>query len=210
MTRVFLVGADDASLPEDLLTYPTARDALDAYELYEPYENTVAVETISIGAAVSLLNDLDWYLVRLVSEALVLEPSVSEEEWLSRKLATTIRNETVEPEETGTFLKIYGVVYGDDEDGAADGDVHGGTDVRGDGDVDANREAATGTAGEEGDAAEPGDADDKGHDDHGGRRPRLAEPLFAQRVDGEVPGYDLREVDDTLVVRVTPGEFGGA
>ena len=154
MTRVCLVGAEDATLPEDLLSYPTARDALDPYDLEAPFENAVSIETISIGAAVSLLNDLDWYLVRLVDEALVLEPSVSEAEWLSRTLATEIRNETVEPEETGTNLKIYGV---------------------------------------EGD----------------GERPRrLAEPLFAQRVDGEVPEYDLREVEDTLAVRVTPGEFG--
>lgn len=154
MTRVCLVGAEDATLPEDLLSYPTARDALDPYELSAPYDNAVSVETISIGAAVSLLNDLDWYLVRLVSEALVLEPSVSETEWLSRKLATEIRNETVEPEDTWTYLKIYGV----EDDGEGPG--------------------------------------------------RLAEPLFAQRVDGEVPEYDLREVDATLVVRVTPEEFG--
>jgi len=154
VTRVCILGAEDATLPEDLLSYPTARDALDAYALDRPFANAVAVETISIGAAVSLLNDLDWYLVRLADEALVLEPSVSETEWLSRKLATTVRNETVEPEETGSFLKIYGVER--TEEGAR----------------------------------------------------RLVEPLFAQRVDGDVPDYDLRTVEDTLVVRVTADEFG--
>ena len=154
MTRVCLVGDDDVTLLVDLLSYPNARDALDAYHVEEPYENAVAVETISIGAAVSLLNDLDWYIVRLVEEALVLEPSVSTDEWLSRELATAIRNEAIEPEETGTFLKIYGV--------ERDGDG----------------------------------------------RPRLAEPLFAQRVDGAVPEYDLRAVETTLVVRVTATEFG--
>jgi hypothetical protein len=154
MTRVCIIGAEDATLPADLLSYPTARDALDAYDLEAPFANTVAIETISIGAAVSLLNDLDWYLVRLADEALVLEPSVSETEWLSRTLAMTVRNETVEPEATGTYLKIYGVEQ--TEDGQA----------------------------------------------------RLVEPLFAQRVDGEVPEYDLRDVEDTLVVRVTTDEFG--
>ena len=174
MTRVCLVGAEDATLPEDLLSYPTARDALDPYDLEAPYENAIVVETISIGAAVSLLNDLDWYLVRLVDEALVLEPSVSETEWLSRKLATEIRNETVDPDDDWTFLKIYGV----ERDGEAAGDGEtGGAEVDG---------AAAG---------DPG-------------TPRLAEPLFAQRVDGEVPEYDLREVEGTLVVRVTPEEFG--
>lgn len=195
MTRVCLVGADDARLPEDLLSYPTARDALDPFELEAPYDNTITVETISIGAAVSLLNDLDWYLVRLVEEALVLEPSVSETEWLSRKLATEVRNETVEPEETGTYLKIYGVVR---DGGEASGD--GSFDTAGD---------APGVGGGDGDDSEvsrepAGDATG----DPGGGAPRLAEPLFAQRVDGEVPEYDLREVEDTLVVRVTAGEFG--
>jgi len=154
MTRVCIVGAEDAVLPADLLSYPNARDALEAYYVEEPYDNAIAVETISIGAAVSLLNDLDWYLVRLADEALVLEPSVSTDEWLSRKLATAVRNEALEPEETGTYLKIFGVERG--EDG----------------------------------------------------RQRLAEPLFAQRVDGQVPEYDLREVEGTLVVRVTAEEFG--
>ena len=191
MTRVCLVGAEDATLPEDLLSYPTARDALDSYTLDEPYENTIAVETISIGAAVSLLNDLDWYLVRLVSEALVLEPSVSEDEWLSRKLATTVRNETVEPEDTGTFLKIYGVVPPD----AVDDDVEG----TGDDDAHVEIDDSGGTeSSPAGDVTPPAAA----------RPPRLAEPLYAQRVDGELPAYDLREVEDTLVVRVTAQEFG--
>ena len=189
MTRVCLVGKEDATLPEDLLSFPTARDALDSYRLEEPYENAVAVETISIGAAVSLLNDLDWYLVRLVSEALVLEPSVSEDEWLSRKLATTVRNETVEPEDTGTFLKIYGVVPSDAGEDAETGDGLGDP-VDGEADQPAEETAD--------DAKPPAAA----------RRPRLAEPLYAQRVDGEVPAYDLREVEDTLVVRVTAEEFG--
>ena len=206
MTRVCLVGADDARLPEDLLSYPTARDALDPFELEAPYDNTITVETISIGAAVSLLNDLDWYLVRLVEEALVLEPSVSETEWLSRKLATEVRNETVEPEETGTYLKIYGVVR-DGGDGAGDEslDTAGDVDATGEGAAVGQDEAPGGTA-----AVGGGDGSTNSSTDAPGEGGslRLAEPLFAQRVDGEVPEYDLREVEDTLVVRVTAREFG--
>lgn len=155
MTRVCLVGADAVDLRGELLASETARDALSSYELDEPWANCVAVETISVGAAVSLCNDLNWYLRRYVEDALVLEPSVSETEWLSRSLAAAVRNERVEPDETGTFLKIYGVVEGGDE--------------------------------------EPG---------------VLTDPLFARRVGDETPGYDLREVAETLVVRVTADEFG--
>jgi hypothetical protein len=155
VTRVCLVGPDDVDLRAELLASETARDALSSYHLAEPWANCVAVETISVGAAVSLCNDLNWYLRRYVDDALVLEPSVSEAEWLSRSLATAIRNDRVEPAETGTFLKIYGVVEPDDDGLAA-----------------------------------------------------LADPLFARRIGDETPGYDLREVVDTLVVRVTPEEFG--
>ena len=156
MTRVCLVGADDLDLRAELTASETARDALASYELEEPYANCVAVDTISIGAAVSLCNDLNWYLRRYTRDAVVLEPSVSDEEWLSRSLATAVRNDRIAPGETATFLKIYGVV-----------------------------------------APEEGD-----------RPPALAEPLFARRVGGETPEYDLREVVDTLVVRVTASEFG--
>lgn len=154
MTRVCLLGSDDVDLRSDLLAYETARDALSAYTIDEPYQNAIAVDTISIGAAVSLLNDLNWYLLRLVDEALVFEPSVSESEWLSRDLATAIRNDEIDPTETGTLLKIYGVVDSDD-----------------------------------------------------GERPRLTDPMFTQRVTDDAPEYDLRDVDGTLVVRVTREEF---
>ncbi len=150
MTRVCLVGSADVDLRYELLSRETAREALSTYALAAPYENTVAVETVSLGAAVSLLNDLNWYLVRFAAGALVLEPSVSDEEYLSRDLATAVRNDRVDPGDTGALLKVYGV-----DDGA------------------------------------------------------LVEPLFVRRTDGEVPEYDLREVEDTVVVRVTGAEFGG-
>ena len=148
VTRVCLVGSGDGDVQRELLSRETAREALSTYRIDAPYEDTLAVETVSLGAAVSLLNDLDWYLVRFTEAALVLEPSISDEEWLSRELATAIRNERVDPADSGEFLKVYGV-----DDG------------------------------------------------------RLVEPLYARRSDG-VPGYDLRDVEETLVVRVTDEEFG--
>lgn len=154
MTRILLIGTDDVTLRVDLLGYETASQALSSYTIAEPYANTIAVDTISIGAAVALLNDLNWYLARLVDDALVLEPSVTPAEWLSRDLATAIRNEVVEPTETTDHLKIYGIV--NPEDGP----------------------------------------------------PWLTEPMYAQRVGDTIPDYDLRDIDDTLVVRVTANEFG--
>lgn len=150
MTRVCLVGAADVDLTYELLSRETARAALSTYQLDEPFENALALDTVSVGAAVSLLNDLNWYLVRYVDTALVREPSISRDEWLSRTLATAIRESEVDPAETGTLLKVYGVVDGE-----------------------------------------------------------LVEPMFLTRVDGDVPEYDLRDVDDTVVVRVTEAEFSG-
>ncbi|WP_227354258.1 DUF5804 family protein [Haladaptatus salinisoli] len=152
MTRVLLVGSAEVDLRAELLSRETARDALATYQLREPYRNCLELETISVGAATSLLNDLNWYLVRFVDEALVLEPSVSDEEWLSRTLAARVRDGDVEPAETDPLLKVYGVVGGE--------------------------------FGEE-----------------------LVEPMYVARTVDGVPEYDLREVDDTLVVRVTEDEF---
>ncbi len=150
MTRVCLVGSEDVNLRYELVSRETARDALATYDLTEPYANTVGLETISLGSAVSLLNDLNWYLVRFVDTALVLEPSVSETEWLSRDLAAAIRDDEVEPGDSGRFLKVYGVSEADE----------------------------------------------------------LVEPMFVARTGETLPDYDLREVADTLRVRVTEAEFG--
>ena len=153
MTRVCLVGDDEHDLRYELLSRATAREALATYELDDPYENTVAVDTVSLGAAVALLNDLDWYLARFADGALVDEPSISEGEWLSRALATAVRDGAVAPEASGQYLKLYGVVDG-----------------------------------------EP---------------PRLVEPMFVARTGRQLPEYDLRDVRETLPVRVTETEFGG-
>lgn len=144
-----MVGSDDVDLRYELLSRETARAALATYDLHEPFANAVAVDTVSLGAAVALLNDLNWYLVRFADYALVREPSVSTDEWLSRDLAERVRDGDLPPEATDRLLRIHGL----------DGD-------------------------------------------------ELVEPMFATRVDGAVPEYDLRDVDDTLVVRVTDAEFG--
>ncbi|MFW5973788.1 MAG: DUF5804 family protein [Natrialbaceae archaeon] len=160
MTRVCLVGEEGTNLQYELLSRETARDALAAYDLREPFENCLAVETVSLGAAVALLNDLDWYLVRFTTDVFVREPSVSESEWLSRDLANAIRNDEIEAGETGRFLRVYGV-----ESPEADAD------------------------------------------DEGATLSRLVEPMLVARTGETIPEYDLRDVEETLVVRLTESEF---
>ncbi|PSQ45013.1 hypothetical protein BRD17_02690 [Halobacteriales archaeon SW_7_68_16] len=176
MTRVCLVGAADVDLRYELLSRETARDALATYDLDAPYENTVAVSTVSLGAAVALCNDLDWYLTRFADAALVHDPSVADE-WLSRALAAAIRDGRIDPDATGDRLRIYGV---------ADGRLVDPMYVR----RSDGRDATT------------RDEDDGGDDAGAGR--------VDDRNDGDdsVPAYDLQEVEDTLVVRVTEPEFG--
>lgn len=149
MTRVCLVGDDDVELRYELVSRETAREALATYDLTAPYENTVALETVSLGAAVSILNDLEWYLARFVATSLVFDSSISDEEWLSRALAAAIRDGECPPTESGRYLKVFGV-------------------------------------------------DDR----------QLLEPMFVTRTGPELPEYDLHEVNETLVVRVTETEFG--
>ena len=150
MTHVCLIGADDVDLQYELLSRETARAALSTYDLTDPFDNAIGLETVSLGAAVSLLNDLNWYLVRFVDHALVREASISETEWLSRELATRVRDRTIPPEETDRLLQIFGL-----------------------------------------------------------EENRLVEPMYVTRVTDSVPSYDLREVDQTVVVRVADSEFGG-
>jgi len=150
VTRVCLVGSEDYDLRYELLSRETARAALSTYDLTQPYANSVALETVSLGAAVSLLNDLNWYLVRFADHAFVKEASISETEWLSRDLATEVRDRQLPPEETDQQLCVFGV---DDDE--------------------------------------------------------LVEPMYVTRVGGDIPDYDLRDVDETIVVRVTDDEFRG-
>jgi len=148
VTRVCVVGTEDTDLRFELLSRETAREALSTYDLSAPFENTVAVETVSVGAAVALLNDLNWYLVRFAQTSLVMEPSVSETEWLSRDLAERVREGEVDPGEDWGPLKVYGVDGG-----------------------------------------------------------RLVDPLFVRRGGDEIPEYDIRDVEDTVVVRVSEEEY---
>jgi len=175
MTRVCLVGDDDVNLRYELLSRETAHDALATYDLREPFDNAVGLETVSLGAAVALLNDLDWYLVRFADEAMVLEPSVSDEEWLSRELATAVRDDAVEADEVARYLKVYGLEPAGDE-----------VETEGDGD-----------------GSERGD---DGRDAAGPKR--LVEPMYVTRTGDGIPEYDLRDVSETVVERVTESEFG--
>jgi hypothetical protein len=196
MTRVCLLGAEEANLQYELLSREIAREALAAYDLREPFANSLAVETVSLGAAVALLNDLNWYLIRFVDDALVMEPSISESEWLSRALAAAIRNDDVDPAETGRFLRVYGVVRDDSVDGenvTGEDTESDASVVEGEGDGAGPQEAATAPASDDPAETVP---------------PRLVEPMLVARTGEEVPTYDLRDVDETLVVRVTESEFG--
>ena len=148
MTRVCIVGSEDVNLRYELLSRETSRAALSTYDLDEPFANSVAVDTVSLGAAVSLLNDLNWYLVRFADRSLVLDPSIDPDEWLSRDLAAKVRDGRLAPDETDEYAAIFGVVDG-----------------------------------------------------------RLVEPMFASRVEGGLPEYDLRDVQKTVVVRLTAAEF---
>lgn len=160
MTEVLVLGKEGGDIREALLSYDAARAALSQYEIEEPFAETLAVETISLGQAVALLNDLDWYLARVAKEALVREPSIHQEEWLARPLAESIRDGNIPPDGAGDHLKIYGI---------EEREVEGAP----------------------------------------GRTERhLVEPMYVTRTGGTLPEYDLRAVDDTLVVRVTEDEFG--
>jgi len=150
MTEVCLVGDPEVNLRYELLSRETARGALSAYELREPFANSLGLETVSLGAAVAVLNDLDWYLRRFVAEAITRDPSIAAEEWLSRELATAIRTGSIDPDATGGLLKVFGLIDG-----------------------------------------------------------RPVEPMYLVRRDGTIPEYDLRDVEETLVVRVTESEFAG-
>jgi len=149
VTRVCLLGDPDVNLTYELLSRETARDALATYEIEEPFENSVAVDTVSLGAAVSLLNDLNWYLVRFVDEALVREPSVSP---TSGSLATSPARCATAPSPRGDRSATEGV--------------------------------------------------------RARRRP-AGRTLYVRRTQGETPEYDLRDVDETVIVRVSESEFSG-
>jgi hypothetical protein len=148
VTRVCVVGSADVNLRYELLSRETSRAALSTYDLDEPFTNSVAVDTVSLGAAVSLLNDLNWYLVRFADRAFVRDPSIDPDEWLSRDLARAVRDGRLAPEETDAYAAVFGV-----DDG------------------------------------------------------RLVEPMYVSRVDGGLPDYDLRDVEETVVVRLTAAEF---
>ncbi|SDK21191.1 DUF5804 family protein [Natronorubrum texcoconense] len=211
MTRVCLIGTPDCNLQYELLSRETSREALSTYDLERPFENSIALRTVSVGAAVSLLNDLNWYLTRFVDEALVQEPSVSDDEWLSRPLATELRNGAVESAETAEFCKIYGLErVGPEPDGteqssaASDGGTPAGaaTASAEPSDPDGTSDSST----DDSDASANGEPDSSDTAGFVGSQWRLVEPLYVRRTDGDLPEYDLRDVEETLVVRLTEAE----
>ncbi len=217
MTRVCFVGDADGNLRYELLSRETARDALQTYDLATPFHNSVGVETVSLGAAVALANDLNWYVVRFVEDVIVLEPSVSETEWLSRGLATAIRDDEVDPAASDRFLKVYGLERGHAAEAPTPGEAAADD---GEADSPAGPETEGAPHGEDGPAdqaggggppmVEGGDMTGSGGPGVGASEPpRLVEPMYVTRTGDTIPGYDLRDVDDTLVVRVTEAEFGG-
>lgn len=109
MTSVCFVTEPGDDPRDGLLAFETARQALSPYDLTWPYDNAMRIETVSLGAAVALLDDLEWYLRRTVREAIVLEPAVSDSEWLNLSLARDLRAERRRPKDTAALVKIYGV-----------------------------------------------------------------------------------------------------
>lgn len=162
------------------------------------------------------MNDLDWYLTRFVDEALVQEPSVSDEEWLSRELATQLRNSAVGPDETDEFCKIYGVERADPASapGAPAASAAGantesegehGSEEESGGESDERGDAATRTGGGQA-RTETQQTETTTEPTTPTPRRRLVEPLYVRRTGGDLPEYDLRDVDSTLVVRITEAE----
>ncbi len=114
MPRIRLYGDDDYDLRFELVTSETSREALSTYELRDVgIENTVELEVTSLGSAIALLNDLNWYIMRYVDWVDVMEPDISEDEWLSRKLVTEIYEERMDPDDSSRFYMIRGVKDGE-------------------------------------------------------------------------------------------------
>ena len=117
VTSVRILGKEDVDLRGELLTSETSREALSTYDFLETsIDNAVVIGTATLGGALALLNDIDWYLTRYARATEVLEPSVSEDEWLSRRLAERLyenREEGTNPEETDEFYVVRGVRDGD-------------------------------------------------------------------------------------------------
>ena len=206
MTQVCFVGDPEVNLRYELLSRETARDALQTYDLGTPFHNTVGVESVSLGAAVALINDLNWYVVRFVDTVIVKEPSVSESEWLSRDLATAIRDDEIDPAETGRFLTVYGVEESHGFEAPSPGESGGDSGgPAGEGEEDEDGDGESGGEGPAGGGPPSvGGGGPLGADDP----PRLVEPMFVTRTGETIPEYDLRDVDQTLIVRVTEDEFG--
>jgi len=114
VTRVRILGKEGYDVRGELLSSETSRGALATYDFLDTrIDNAVVVETATIGGALALLNDLDWYLTRYARAAEVLEPSVSEDEWLSRKLASRLYQNRIDADDTREYYAVRGVKDGE-------------------------------------------------------------------------------------------------
>jgi hypothetical protein len=114
VTRVRILGDDGYDVRGELVSSETSREALSTYDFLDtPIENAVVVETATLGGALALLNDLDWYLTRYARAAEVLEPSVSDDEWLSRRLAERVYEDRIDADGTREFYVVRGVKDGE-------------------------------------------------------------------------------------------------
>jgi len=114
VTRVRILGDDGYDVRGELLSSETSREALATYDFLDAdIDNAVVVETATLGGALALLNDLDWYLTRYARAAEVLEPSVSDDEWLSRRLAERVYEDRINADDTDECYVVRGVKDGE-------------------------------------------------------------------------------------------------
>jgi len=152
-----------------------------------------------------LLNDLNWYLTRFVDEALVQEPSISDAEALGRWLNGS---ETAKPSRRKQPSSARSTASSGSARGPSRttvvvlpsqrGRVPRPTAIR---PLRSTRRAETRVGTDDSDSSEA-DRSRAAKPTH-----RLVEPLYVRRTGGELPEYDLRDVEDTLVVRLTEAEY---
>ncbi len=86
---------------------PLSRDRTDALATYDLQDRVRfrRRRTVSLEAAVTLLNDLNWYLVRFADAAFVRTRLICRDGVALSKPRRSARDDDIAPEETGRFLK---------------------------------------------------------------------------------------------------------
>ena len=114
MTKLRFVGKPEHNLRYELFSSETSKEALSTYEFLDTeIDNTLEIETGSLGSTLALLNDLSWYLRRYTQYVDLLEPSISEQEWISRQLAAKIYSREIEKNQTSRYYRITGIKNGE-------------------------------------------------------------------------------------------------